>query len=73
MRGCCDVSCSDGEQICKAGCEGTVSLNYRTSIAHHCPLILYLHLAEVLYHRFTTLLRAPKGVSNEHSCSDRIF
>ena len=40
----------------------------------HCALnglgILCLGMC---YRRFTMLLRAPNGVSNEHSCSDRIF
>ena len=35
MRGCCVVCCRSGVQNCKAGCEGVVSLNDRTSIAHH--------------------------------------
>ena len=49
MRGCCDVFCSNGGQICKAGCEGMVTLNYRTSIAHH--------------HRMGWVSVAPGGVT----------
>ena len=53
MRGCCAVCCRSGVQNCKAGCEEVVSLNYRTSIAHHEDSLLAPG-REVLYKRYHT-------------------
>ena len=73
MRGCCDASCSNGGQRCKAGCQGRVPLNYRTSIAHQDGWAGYRVPRDVLPELHNTVACPPNGVSNEHSRSDRTF